>query len=152
MKLAEALILRADCQKRAAQLRERIATNAKAQEGDAPSENPRELLQQFEQVLANILDLIRRINRTNSQTEFETGKTLTDALAERDVLSLRRKAYQELCEAATIEQHRYMRTEIKFQSVVDVAQIQKQADDLARDYRELDTRIQALNWTTELVE
>ena len=36
MKLAEALILRADCQKRIAQLKGRLLVNAKVQEGDAP--------------------------------------------------------------------------------------------------------------------
>ena len=43
MKLAEALILRADCQKRIAQLKSRLLTNAKVQEGDAPAEPPQEL-------------------------------------------------------------------------------------------------------------
>ena len=37
MKLAEALMLRADCQKRIAQLKARLLTNAKVQEGDAAS-------------------------------------------------------------------------------------------------------------------
>ena len=39
MKLAEALILRADCQKRIAQLKSRLLVNAKVQEGDAPASN-----------------------------------------------------------------------------------------------------------------
>jgi len=34
MKLAEALILRADCQKRFEQLKARLLSNAKVQEGD----------------------------------------------------------------------------------------------------------------------
>ncbi|MEM8557071.1 MAG: hypothetical protein AAGG50_04525, partial [Bacteroidota bacterium] len=38
MKLAEALILRADLQKRLAQLRQRVMQNVKTQEGDAPAE------------------------------------------------------------------------------------------------------------------
>ena len=44
------------------------------------------------------------------------------------------------------------RSEIKFQSTVDVAEIQKQADDLAVAHRELDTRIQEANWHLELKE
>jgi hypothetical protein len=40
MKLAEALILRADCQKRIAQLKSRLLVNAKVQEGDAPAGDP----------------------------------------------------------------------------------------------------------------
>jgi hypothetical protein len=44
MKLAEALILRADCQKRIAQLKSRLLVNAKVQEGDTPAETPQELI------------------------------------------------------------------------------------------------------------
>ena len=36
MKLAEALIQRADCQKRIAQLRQRLTRSAKVQEGEQP--------------------------------------------------------------------------------------------------------------------
>ena len=152
MKLAEALILRADTQKRLAQLRERIRANAKVQEGEAPAEAPQTLIAEFERVVNDAFDLLRQINKTNSVTEFEAGKTLTDALAERDILAMRRKMYAELVEAASLSYNRYSRTEIKYQNTVNVAQIQKQADDLARDYRELDTKIQALNWNTELVD
>ncbi len=41
MKLAEALIIRADLQKKFASLRERVGVNCKVQEGETPSENPR---------------------------------------------------------------------------------------------------------------
>ena len=44
MKLAEALLLRADLQKKVISLKKRIGENAKVQEGDTPSENPVELL------------------------------------------------------------------------------------------------------------
>jgi len=44
MKLAEALILRADCQKRLAQLQQRLARSAVIQEGEAPPENPQVLI------------------------------------------------------------------------------------------------------------
>ena len=43
MKLAEALNLRADLQKRIAQLKERLANNVKVQEGDSPAEDPKAL-------------------------------------------------------------------------------------------------------------
>ena len=47
MKLAEALHLRADLQKRIAQLGERLQANAKVQEGDEPSEDPALLLSEL---------------------------------------------------------------------------------------------------------
>src|SRR5919106_6480822 len=95
MKLAEALVLRADAQKKLAQLRQRLALSARHQEGERPPEDPRTLLQEVERLTAELEDLIRRINRTNSRTEFEDGLSMSDALARRDVLSLRRSIYAE---------------------------------------------------------
>lgn len=51
MKLAEALVLRADLQKRIAQLRERLRQSALVQEGEQPPENPEQLLIELDQVL-----------------------------------------------------------------------------------------------------
>ena len=152
MKLAEALILRADYKKRTAQLRQRIVSNAKVQEGEAPAENPQLLLTEFEQVAEGTFDLIKRINKTNINTQFDASRSLTDALAERDILAVRRKVYAELVEAASASQDRYSRSEIKFESTVSVKEIQKKVDVLAKAYRELDTTIQGLNWSTDLVD
>ena len=45
MKLAEALSIRADLQKKVAQLKERIKESAKVQEGDEPCDNVEEMRQ-----------------------------------------------------------------------------------------------------------
>jgi hypothetical protein len=45
-----------------------------------------------------------------------------------------------------------MRTELRYVSTVNVAELQALIDRLARDYRELDARIQATNWLTDLNE
>ena len=50
-----------------------------------------------------------------------------------------------------IRDSRYSRSEIKFVATVPVPKLRERADDLARQYRELDTRIQQLNWNTELI-
>lgn len=152
MRLAEALSLRADCQKRFEQLKARLGRSAKVQEGDLPAEDPQELLAELERVARELADLVKRINRTNSATIFREGQTVSDALAERDVLGLRRAVYAELAQTASVTQSRYTRTEVKYVSTVNVAELQKRADDLAREYRELDARIQELNWNTELLE
>jgi hypothetical protein len=150
MKLAEALILRADCQKRFAQLKARVIREAKVQEGDQPAENPVELLAEMERVSVELADLIKRINRTNSTALYENGKTISDALAERDVLALRRALYTDLAQAATVTLDRYSRTEVKYVRTIDVGETQKKADELAKAYREMDARLQELNWQTEL--
>ena len=151
MKLAEALIRRADCQKRFEQVKARLLVNAKVQEGDVPAETPAELLAEIERVANELLDLIKRINKTNSVTVFSADATLSDALAERDLLALHRTAYAELAQTASITQGRYTRSEVKYVATVNVADLQKRVDELAKDYRELDARIQELNWQTELL-
>lgn len=96
MKLAEALILRVDCQKRIAQLKSRLLTNTKVQAGDAPAETPKDLIVELERAASELFDLIKRINKTNSATVLAGRGTISDALAERDVLELQRAAYADL--------------------------------------------------------
>ncbi|EJS88800.1 hypothetical protein AAUPMB_08674, partial [Pasteurella multocida subsp. multocida str. Anand1_buffalo] len=50
MKLAEALMQRADAQRRLAQLNQRLQQNAKYQEGEKPAEHPADLLLEYQSV------------------------------------------------------------------------------------------------------
>lgn len=43
------------------------------------------------------------------------------------------------------------RSEVKYVRNIDVVETRKRADELAKDYRELDARIQEFNWQTELI-
>jgi hypothetical protein len=94
MKLAEALLLRADLQKKLASLRERAVANAVVQHGDEP----------------------------------------------RGIAGCRK------------EPERYGVREIKWVATPKVASLQKQADDLAKNVRELNATIQQTNWQAELIE
>ena len=153
MKLAEALILRADAQKRIQQLRERLARSARIQEGDTAPENPQELLDEATRVIADLQTLVKQVNRTNAQTAFDEARTLTDALADRDALSTEHSILTNLlAQAAGQGQPQYSYSPIKYFRAIEVAPIQKRADDLARRFRELDSRIQALNWSVDLIE
>jgi hypothetical protein len=151
MKLAEALLLRADSQKRIEQLRVRLQRNARTQEGEAPAEDPKSLLSELESVADQLVDLIKKINKTNSTTLFAEGKSIADVLAERDVLVLRRGAYSDLATMAALRADRITRSEVKYISTINVAEIQKSADEFAKQYREIDARIQEANWKTDLV-
>ncbi len=83
MKLAEALINRADIQKRLAQVQVRLQRVAKIQEGEQPAEDPNALLAELSELVVAYRGLVQRINRTNSVTVVAANKTLTDVLAER---------------------------------------------------------------------
>lgn len=151
MKLAEALILRADRKKRLEQLKQRLIRNAKVQEGEKPAEAPEALIEELEQVTQDLVRLIQQINRTNSATFIEPGVSLSDAIATRDVLILKQALYRDLAQAATVVPDIRTKSEVKFKGTVTVADIQQRADQLAKAHRELDTTIQALNWRTELL-
>ena len=152
MKLAEALILRADCQKRLHKIKERLIRSAKVQEGEEPPEEPQALLEELNNLTERLADLIKNINRTNSSTILENNLSISDALAERDSLQLKKSVYDSVIQTAATRQDRYGRSEIKYISTVNIAQLQTQSDRMARDYRQLDTKIQQANWNTELVE
>ena len=149
MKLAEALNQRADLQKRIAQLRERLANNVKVQEGDEPAENPEDLFRELEGSLKQLKDLIVSINRTNQETLWE-GRTLTEMIAEKDVLSMHLSTLRAVIDAANVRSDRYSRNEIKFIRTVDVNDLQKKVDDLSKGLRELDSKLQQANWMTDL--
>ncbi len=152
MKLAEALALRSSTQKRFENLKQRLLRVAKVQEGDEPAEDPTELMRQIEDELARLLGLIQNINATNSVTRIDSVGTISDAVAQRDVLRMRWNAYQDLATNAAITQARTTRSEVRFISAVSVAEVQRQADAAAQELRELDARIQEANWLTELIE
>lgn len=150
MLLAEALAERADVTRRIEALRTRLMGVARVQEGESPDEDPAALLNEITELLAQLETLIRRINATNSVTPFEGIGTLTDALARRDVLAKTRQILVAVADAAATRQDRYSRQEIKYVATMNVSQLRTQADEAGRAYRDLDTRIQRLNWSTEL--
>ncbi|MEI3847894.1 MULTISPECIES: DIP1984 family protein [unclassified Microbacterium] len=154
MKLAEALAARADLQRRIEQLRSRIATNARFQEGEEPAEDAGALLAEAEEALERLRDLIRRINATNAGLDLGADGTMTDALAARDVLRLRHALLAEAAAAASGSNGlmRQMRSELRQFPALPVAELRTRADDVARELRELDTRIQQANWTNDLRE
>ena len=145
MKLAEALIHRADLKQRLAQLHERIVRNAKHQEGDPPAEDPNLLLEEFERTATEFETLIARVNRTNLEAKIDGGISVTQAIALRDGLLLRVSTYRKLAAEATVTSARGLKTEIKFVPSVDVRKTQAEADRLSRAHRELDARIQSVN-------
>lgn len=153
MKLAEALALRAEAARRIEQLRGRIVDNARYQEGEEPAEDASHLLAQSTQACAELESLIRQINRTNASAPLGSG-TITDAIARRDVLKLRHGIITAAADSAAGRQrgwNRQLRTELTFISALPVAELRAQADDVARQIRELDTDIQRVNWQVDLL-
>ena len=125
MKLAEALSIRKDLQTRISQLSTRLLSNVRIQEGDEPAEDPKDLLKELDSCLKQLEEYIYRINLTNMRT-MSGEKSLTQLLAERDVLTKRVSVMQEVFKQASSSSERYSRSEIKFVTTVDVKALRKQ--------------------------
>lgn len=151
MKLAEALNLRADLTKRIARLKDRLVSNAQVQEGDIPAEDPETLLKELDDNILELENLIKKINKTNSSTYVE-NQSISDMIAERDALGLKISVLRKFVDEAAAKVDRYSSKEIKILSTVNVAEKQKQVDKLSKEYRLIDTKLQGLNWTTDLVQ
>ena len=150
MKLAEALLLRGDLQKKLASLRERIGQNALIQEGDAVHEDPNKLLKEAFGVLDQFERLIFAVNQANLRHKLPDGRTLTAAIARRDALVLKHSLLQATIASTKLDPDRYSVSEIKWAATLKVAKLQEQSEDAAKEIRELNARIQETNWKVEL--
>ena len=131
MKLATALSERADLQRRISELSVRLNNNAKVQEGEKPSEEPKELLKELDECLNRLEELVARINKTNNETT-SGERTLTDLLAKRDSLKERIRIMRDFLNASSEKVSRYSKTEIKVYSTVPVSDLQKEVDSYSR--------------------
>ena len=151
MKLAEALQERADLKKNIASLRDRLERVMLVQEGEAPVEDPKELLRVLDESVNRLEYLMAAINHTNDVTEAG-GMTLTQLIAKKDALMLKMAAYKDLVREAGYNTSRARGTEIKVIPTVKASALQKEVDRLAKEVRTLDNLLQESNWTKELAE
>lgn len=152
MKLAEALLLRADIQKKLASLRERINRNTVVQEGEHPAEDPTALLEQAMVLTDQLKTLVFRINQANLEGKTATGRSLTDVLAERECLIQKHAIIQAAATSAAKPPERYGVKEIRWVKTVDVASLQGQADEFAKAIRLINGEIQAANWQIDIAD
>ena len=153
MKLAEALIERAEIKKKNGRLISRIKSNILVQEGDEPAENYYDLTAEYEENMNCLLSLTQRINKTNSKTPFDANMNVADAIILRDWLGGKSRMYREVYEDTAIkpDRYRYGKNEVRFVRCINVKEMQSSIDRLAKEYREIDTKIQGINWTVDLL-
>ena len=149
MKLAQALIERADLQRKLAQLGARLQQNAQYQEGEAPAEDPQDLLTDYRRSAAALTRLIVAINHNVTPAD---GTTMLAALAERDRLKAEHAMLGKVADAAMADQSRYSRSEIRTLAAVDIRALRREADNVAKRCRELDIQIQQANWENDIAE
>ena len=151
MKLAEALQERADLNRKIEDLRRRLANVILVQEGEEPAEEPAELLKELNAAIARLEYLMAAINLTNCRTKAN-GMTLTALIARKDALMVKLSSYRDLVYSASQNTNRARGTEIKVKSLLKAGDLQKVADQIAKEVRELDNLLQETNWKTKLIE
>ncbi|MDR0334906.1 MAG: DIP1984 family protein [Methanomassiliicoccaceae archaeon] len=150
MKLAEALLLRAEYQKKITYLQSRVLSNIKVQENDEPLENPQKLIDETLELTEQLCVLIKRINACNNKATLPNGLTISEAIVERETLLKKQNLLTVITTAAQTKDFRLTRTELKMRTIVSMEELQKQIDALSQRYRILDTEIQSANWITEM--
>ncbi len=151
MKLAEALIERADLQRSLEVMRMRLRNNAKVQEGTLPNEEISTLLTEMQEMLSRLEYLIIHINRTNEYAKMSDGKTIAEAIAKKDILSKELSILSELLSSGSEVVNRYTKSEIRLNTTFSVKELQANLSERSKELRILDTRLQEANWLTELI-
>ena len=89
-------------------MKKRLIRSARVLECEQPAEDTTEPLAETERIFARMLKLISAINRTNAKTAFDAKRTISDSIAERDVVGKRLKAVDQhrinanLCSAGSV--------------------------------------------------
>ena len=150
MKIAEALLMQVELKKRLASLGDRIARCVRLQEGDTAPEQPEDLIRQCLAISEERMRLDTVIELANQRATLADGRTLAQALAEREHLKRTGSVYSTAIEASKVDPNRYGQAEIRWICTIDLKSMHQRVDDVARQVRELNVLIQAANWHHDL--
>ena len=151
MKLAEALQERASLNRKIEELRVRILNSSLVQEGEKPSEDPKELLKEYDACIERLEYLISAINLSNTKI-LVRDVPLTKIIARKDVLLVKAAAYKDIADRASRSAERARNSEIRILPCLSVKDLQKKIDRLSEEIRKLDNSLQEANWSHELIE
>ena len=146
MKLAEALLLRADLMKKIDHLQNRITPVLIVSDDRLPQEDPNKLMAQLRKAIQDLESLVVRINKTNNETSVEGEGLLMEALAKRDSLKMLSEKLRNIRYAAQINNS----GDKNLKTTIDIKSLQIEMDQVGRAFREIDSKIQGVNWLTEL--
>ena len=133
-------------------MQQRIHKNVLVQDGDTPSEDPEQLIDEAVLVNKQLFQLIQKIHQTNAQAQANNGKALLDILNQRDQLTAEHRIIQQAIDNTQKDTDRYSVREIKWIKAVSVSKLQKQADEISQSLRLINLEIQASNWQIDLKE
>ncbi|CAK7903479.1 hypothetical protein CAAN1_09S02300 [[Candida] anglica] len=178
MKVAAALRLKNDYNLQLIALKHRIMSNLVVEEGQEPDESPKKLIALYHQVSQNYQALVTKINLHNSSTtveypsyhdNYKSGhligdlfsndlppdlvskeKYIVQALVERESLKAEIQTFRSILDRSKVS--RSSTRDILKVAVLDVQQLQKKIDTMAKFLRIMDAKIQEHNWLQDLKE
>jgi len=146
MKLAEALLLRSDLMKKIEHIQNRIRPVLIVSDDKKPQEDPTKLIAELRTAIQDLEILVIRINKTNNEININGEGSLMEALAKRDSLKMLSEKLRNIRYAAQIDNS----GDANLKTTIDIKKLQTEMDQTGRAFREIDSKIQELNWLTEL--
>ncbi len=144
MKLAEALLLRADLIKKIEHLQNRIRPVLIVSDDKQPQEDPQSLMAQLRKAIQDLEVLVVKINTTNNNTKVEGYGNLMEALSRRDSLKMLSEKLRNIRYAAQINNS----GEKDLKTTINIKKLQAEMDQISRAFRAVDSSIQEINWKT----
>lgn len=149
MKLSEALILRKDIQSRLDEMENRLCACALTQEGESPAEDPAALLAEAES-LTQPAERAVRAHQPDQQPHHDRGTKPDRAAGAPRRAGTQAEPAVQPAQRASQAPRRASGREIRILPTVDIPALRKRLDASAKELRELDMRIQQINWTVDL--
>ena len=146
MKLAEALLLRSDLMKKIEHIQNRIRPVLIVSDDKKPQEDPTKLIAELRTAIQDLEILVIRINKTNNEININGEGSLMEALVKRDSLKMLSEKLRNIRYAAQIDNS----GDANLKTTIDIKKLQTEMNQTGRAFREIDSKIQELNWLTEL--
>lgn len=150
--LAEALLRKATLKKELDALEQRMGESARVPHDEEPVDDYIALLDIYHKKESELMELSLRILSTNNSAAFKDGETIAQAIIRRDSLKRTVSMYSKLLSAATGgSRGLFSSRDVKYKRVVDMDKARANMDSAAMQYRDLDVKLQQMNWNTELL-
>ena len=150
-KLFEALEERAEAQSRLTRLAGRLAAAAVVREGREPAESPVRILAEMDSVHGRLGALNKIITAANNVCRLADGRTLSEAIVDRDSIARRIASLSTLAEAAYNSQFDHCNRDTPARvPLVNVDEMRRGAEALCSDRAALDVQIQQASWSFDV--
>ncbi|MEI0603678.1 DIP1984 family protein [Brachyspira alvinipulli] len=150
MKLGEAILKRDEYIKKQEELKKRVKSNVAVKDDNENNENPDELIKKYIEINNELSDLILKIDNKEHETKLHIGISISDAVKIRDKLYREMEIYKTVLKELNSKDYRNAKNEVKMKVLVNVKDIQAEADKLSKAYSDIDVIIQSANWNVDL--